>query len=175
MILLWADLRTGQAPRTGCWLDEGAVPSDLASAVALLGGEAWPVNLVLVDDARMEELNREFRDAEGVTDVLSFSYLADTGQGAPDLAAGDRGARRNLWREDAEAEDVVGEIILAPAFVTGRCREEGWPVEAEFALLVVHGCLHLLGWEHDDRNERRLMRELEAEVLGSMGLAHPLG
>ncbi len=143
-----------------------------------LGGEDWVLDLVLVDDSRMSSLNSDYREVPGVTDVLSFSYLDESGDGAPSVAAGSRGARHDLWRErftlEAEAEFVAGEIVLAPAFIVQRCLENDWSQSNELALLTVHGALHILGWEHGDEAQHRLMREEETRVLATCGVEHPL-
>jgi len=150
----------------------------LASLVAPLGAPAWIVNLVPVDDARMEALNGDFRRKPGVTDVLSFSYLLDTGPDAPDLPAKTAGARGDLWVEpgppDATVEEAVGELILAPAFVSARCAENGWDLREELGLLVVHGCLHILGWDHETDSERTAMQAVELDILGGAAMGHPL-
>ena len=146
----------------------------------------WLVNLVLVDDAAMAELNGRYRAADAVTDVLSFSYLETEGLGAPVLAAGDRYAFHDLW-QDAQpgAESITatapepasvlcGEVVMAPCFIAARCREQGWDLAAEVALLVVHGCLHLLGWEHADEQAREAMQTAESALLERCGIPHPL-
>lgn len=145
-----------------------------------LGPALWRVDVVLVDDAEMTGLNGGYRGAEGPTDVLSFSYLtdADPGGGDPGAGAGVRGARLDLWPDPLEARDgpepLVGEVVLAPGFITARCREQGWAFDQEMALLVVHGCLHILGWEHDDDADRAAMMAVESSVLRGCGLPHPL-
>ena len=146
-------------------------------ALAQLTGPAdWKVDLVLVDDEAMAGLNTRWRGDDGTTDVLSFSYLEREGSGTADLAAGDAESACDLWlaAEGAGDAGVVGELVLAPAFVEGRCREQGWNPEHEWALLVVHGCLHLLGWEHGDDESRRAMQEREASILARHDLPHPL-
>ncbi len=147
--------------------------SRLAAAV---GPSEWRVDVVLVEDGAMTVLNGRYRGAAEVTDVLSFSYLEESGTGRPDLAAGRQDARRDLWRSGpvAGVEEPVGEVLVAPEFVARRCRERGWSVEHEMALLVVHGLLHVLGWEHAEEADRADMRAREAEILGRCGLPHPL-
>ncbi len=172
MIMNLIDRRNLDRNPTGCWVDGAGIPPALSAVVAGLGGRDWPVNLVLADDGEVAALNRRYREKEGVTDVLSFSYLLEDGRDEPDLASGIRGAAKDLWRE--QPPDVVGEVILAPGFVSERCRREQWSLEPEFTLLVVHGCLHLLGWDHEDPAGLRVMRSLESELLTSMGLSHPL-
>ena len=149
--------------------------------VASLGLSDWLVDLVLADDSAMAELNRSFRDVPEVTDVLSFSYLLRAGGSKPDLAEGDGEARCDLWLDPLESNQpdlaalrMVGEVILAPEFVTTRCRDRGWLLDQEIPLLVVHGCLHLLGWEHDQEQECQAMQTLESRLLAGVGLPHPL-
>lgn len=146
--------------------------------VASLGHREWTFDLVLVGDAVMQDLNGRFRGQDRVTDVLSFSDLsggtAEEGR-APDLAAGEAGAWCDLWRDGPGfAEAPVGEVILAPDFIVARCRANGWPLETEIPMLVVHGCLHLLGWDHMEEEQARAMRRLETRCLAACGLAHPL-
>ena len=177
MIIRLVDRRTGGRRGRPDFALEGPWPH-LGRLVEGLGVEDWHVDLVLVDDRAIAELNGDFRGKPEVTDVLSFSYLEDEGPDDPHLAAYDAGARKNLWWADPPAvegrPEAVGEIILAPAFVADRCGRKGWPVEAEIPLLVVHGCLHILGWEHDEESDREAMRDVEQDLLGAAGLEHPL-
>lgn len=152
----------------------------LSAMVSGVGRQDWTVDLVLVDDEAMTDLNRGYRHAEGVTDVLSFSYLEGVGTGVCDLAAGDGCAQGDLWLEstvaDAETEvgPVAGEVILAPGFITRRCLENGWSLEHEVPMLVVHGLLHILGWDHADDTETMAMQAVEQEILSGAGLPHPM-
>lgn len=139
------------------------------------GREEWEVGLAWIEDEAMADLNLRYRNVSGPTDVLSFSYLEEAGEGEPDLAGGDRGARGDLWTgSDCVPGEPVGEIVIAPRFVENRCRRNGWPVRAEFALLVVHGLLHVMGWEHAEPEETAAMREHEAVRLAREGVVHPL-
>lgn len=170
------DRRLRPDPDDGPFADGKA----LEQLVRPLGRADWVANLVLVDDDEMSILNGEYRRTGGVTDVLSFSYLLTAGEGEPDLPADERGAACDLWLDDLQGVDdgeggrQAGELVLAPGFVTGRCLEHGWPVEHEAPLLVVHGCLHLLGWGHETEALRRRMQQREAELLATANLPHPL-
>ncbi|MHB8079033.1 MAG: rRNA maturation RNAse YbeY, partial [Candidatus Krumholzibacteriia bacterium] len=75
----------------------------LARLAEPAGGAAWPVDVVLVDDAEIAALNRQWRGCDEVTDVLSFSYLLAEGEGAPALRAGVRHAATGLWRDPGDA------------------------------------------------------------------------
>jgi probable rRNA maturation factor len=160
--------------------DAWRITTELWELLQAVGGPAgrpdWPLDWVLVDDDQMAGLNARYRGVDGITDVLSFSYLAAEGEGKPQLTGGQLHAARDLWRDavEAVAETAVGEIVLAPAFVAARCRERGWFFADELALLTAHGILHVLGWEHGDEVAARTMRIHEAELLRTVGLAHPM-
>jgi probable rRNA maturation factor len=153
----------------------GASWSRLGRLAGQIGGSDWPVDVVLVADDMMSGLNRRYRDGEGVTDVLSFSYLESEGTGPADLVSGTGLAPHDLWCPvENERSGAVGELVLAPAFIGGRCRENGWPVAEEIPLLVVHGCLHLLGWDHMEPAAQNAMQAVETTLLAGEGLSHPL-
>jgi probable rRNA maturation factor len=148
----------------------------LAELVEPLGRAEWVLNLVLVDDPVMADLNARWYGGEGVTDVLSFTYLEAEGSDAPHLAAGEGEAAGDLWVAPGDASPAVtaGEVILAPDYVADRCAQEGWDLRSEWSLLVVHGALHVLGWEHGTPGARAAMQRREAAVLDRLGVAHPL-
>jgi probable rRNA maturation factor len=162
------------------WLG-GVGPTGILTCLAgRLGRPRWTADLVLVDADTMAAVNEKFRQVPGVTDVLSFSYLEETGPGEPDLTAGQGHAFTNLWLDTLSSGQengtvpTVGEIILAPSYVAERCLRQGWSLEHENALLVVHGLLHLLGWDHADAEQTEAMRAIEEAILAACGLPHPL-
>jgi probable rRNA maturation factor len=157
-----------------------AAPTLLAALVARLGRPHWELNLVLVDDEAMADLNVRYHGSAGATDVLSFSYLEAEGPAAEQLASGEAGAARTLYlpRETGPSPEddppLAGEVVVAPRFIGERCRRENWDLQLELAMLLVHGALHILGWDHEEAAPRRRMRELEAAELARQGLGHPL-
>lgn len=176
MILNLVDRRTGADGASQEF--HGERWQRLVRLVAGLGAAAWAVDVVLVDDEGMADLNQRFRNKSGVTDVLSFSYLEFTGPGQPDLAAGEHHAAVDIWAPagpaDADTGAAMGELVLAPGFVGARCLANDWPLGDEIPLLIVHGCLHLMGWDHEDPVEGRQMQDHEVDLLAAEGLAHPL-
>ncbi len=149
---------------------------DLEAMAAELGRPEWHLELAWIEDDEMSKLNITFREHEGVTDVLSFTNLVQEGSGPAVLNAGDSGAAHDLWweAEDALEAASAGEIALAPRYVERCCHENDWSYGDELALLVVHGMLHLLGWEHRTEQETAEMRVAEKAILGRMGRRHPI-
>ena len=169
--------RPDTEPQQPRWNRDGPLWSLLEKLCAPLGAPDWLAHLVLVGDDLMAQLNRQWRGRDAATDVLSFSYLEQNGAGAPAVAAAGGYAFSDLWL-DLQAtggpEPTVGEIVIAPRLVDRRCRELQVDLVAEIALLTVHGGLHLLGWQHDDAQQRHRMQAIETELLGRHGLQHPL-
>ncbi len=178
MIINLIDRRNKPVAREGA-LDINAQLKSLRELGGRIGKKNWVLNLVLVDDAEMVELNATYRGKEGVTDVLSFSYLMTAEDGKPDLKQGQCFAPANLLLDPMtcgtdEDDGAVGEVILAPCFIAERCEREQWNPNNEIALLVVHGCLHILGWDHEDDFAREVMQVTEEGILADSGYPHPM-
>jgi len=180
VILRWVERQTPPDVAGFDWFGKGFRSELLAGLVGPLGQPEWTVDVVLVNDEDMADLNEDFRKTPGVTDVLSFSYLQDTGSGQPDLVGGRGCAFTNLWLDtpsvshENDSSQAVGEVVIAPWFVAERCRLKGWSLEHEVPLLVVHGILHILGWDHASEEETMAMQAVEKEILAAGGMPHPL-
>ena len=106
------------------------------------------VGLVVSDDETQRDLNRRYRGLDEPTDILSF------GHELPDFVTPPDGVRR------------LGEVILSYPTAERQAQEAGRSVQEEAAHLVVHGLLHLLGYDHESPEDERLMRTREEELLG---------
>jgi probable rRNA maturation factor len=111
---------------------------------------AYRVTLAFTDDAEMRALNRTWRGRDSATNVLSFP--ADGTIGEPDF---------------------LGDVVLAFETTLKEAREQGIPLDDHVSHLVVHGVLHLLGFDHADDTEAERMEELERRALASLGIADP--
>lgn len=108
------------------------------------------LTLVLTDDDHLRALNREFLSKDAPTDVLSFP--ADE----PDPETGRR---------------YLGDVIVSVERAESQAEGGGHPLEAELQLLVVHGILHLLGYDHAAVDEKTNMWAIQAEVLERIGVS----
>ena len=119
----------------------------LVDALRELGRPAATVSLVLTGDEEIRALNRDYRDADAPTDVLSFPMAAP---GAL------RGPSRPVF---------LGEIYISVDTARAQARAGRRPLAREVAHLAVHGLLHLLGHDHPTAAARRRMAALEARLL----------
>jgi len=116
--------------------------------------------VILVSPSQMARYNREFMDREGPTDVLAFP-LQDLEPGrAPAHTAN-------------QPPLSLGDVFLCPAEIRRHAATEGVPFEDYLYLLVVHGVLHLLGYDHGDDAEADLMERREEELLEMIGREAP--
>lgn len=125
------------------------------------------VSILLVDDRQIHQLNRQYRGVDAPTDVLSFPMLEfdDDEQGSRDLQAALNEAGR-----DGQAV-VLGDIVLSMERAQQQAHEYGHSFFREVGYLIVHGMLHLLGYNHEQGHQRIVMRQKEEHVMGMLGLS----
>jgi probable rRNA maturation factor len=133
-------------------------------ALATMADERLPdateVGLTLVDEPAMAALNQTHMAKTGPTDVLSFP-LEDLTPGLP-LEVAEEGP-----------PPFLGDVIICPSVVARNAAAEQVPFEDEMALMVVHGLLHLLGYDHVVDAEAEYMEQREREVLAGLGRVRP--
>ncbi|MGI9197017.1 MAG: rRNA maturation RNase YbeY [Candidatus Nanopelagicales bacterium] len=112
------------------------------------------LSIALVDEDEMTRLHVEWMDEPGPTDVLSFPMDG--------LTPGDPGA--------PPVSGVLGDVILCPAVALRQAEQAGHPVGDELALLLTHGVLHLLGYDHAEPEEHARMFALQDELLSAWRL-----
>ena len=147
-------------------VDLSDVPEELrapvAAALDAVGVEEGHLAVEIVDAARIQELNREHRGKDEPTDVLSFPIDAEpepTGR-VPDAGGGGPGEAPL-----PEIPQLVGDIVICPAVAARNALEHEASFDDELALLVVHGVLHLRGWDHVLDEEAEEMEARERELL----------
>ncbi|MQT12694.1 rRNA maturation RNase YbeY [Rhizobiales bacterium Sp-1] len=112
---------------------------------------ASELTVAFADDARVRELNRDFRAKDKPTNVLSFPAPAMPGEGPV----------------------FLGDVVLARETVAREAEIDGKPLDHHIRHLVVHGFLHLLGYDHEDDEEAEVMEGLETRILAHLGIADP--
>lgn len=126
-------------------------------ALFVLNHEGQPqnteVSISFVDDETITRLNREYRDKEGPTDVLSFEC-----DGADD--------EDELFSEFPGDEPIyeIGDIVIAVDVAERQCGEYGTTFPEEIEILLVHGLLHLCGYDHMTDEDAAVMEPLEAKI-----------
>jgi len=112
----------------------------------------YEVSLVFTDSEAVKQLNRDYRKVDETTDVLAFYMLPQKGTDSS-FALPPDGVTR------------LGEVIISYPQAVAQAKEYGHSAERELALLVIHGMLHLLGYDHEEPEEESEMREREREFL----------
>ena len=145
----------------GAWRSLGA---DLERLVAAAAEAAWAaepargaegpaeVSVLLADDETVRALNRRHRGIDRPTNVLSFPIGAAAGGGQPRM---------------------LGDVVLADGVVLREAEAQGKTVPEHLSHLVVHGVLHLLGYDHEAEPDAETMESLEVRTLAGLGIPNP--
>ena len=133
----------------------------LAQVTPELGNPRLSTSLLFTSDAEIHALNREWRQRDKPTNVLSFPMLA----------------REELLALPAEGPpELLGDVALAHETCAREAAEKGVPLEHHAAHLIVHGLLHLAGYDHEaSEAEAEAMEALETKALAICGIADPYG
>ena len=139
-------------------------------ALAVLDSENCPyesqVNLLLTDNEGIHAINKEFREMDRPTDVLSFPMLNYTTPG--DFAFLDDEDSDDFNPDTGEA--LLGDIVISVEKVYEQAESFGHSVEREYAFLITHSMLHLFGYDHMEEDEAKVMEEKQKEILNQMNI-----
>lgn len=120
--------------------------------------ENFEISVLIVDNNFIKELNKNYRNVNKETDVLSFPIFEfKNGKLLEDIVI-------------MEDEIPLGDIVISIEKAAQQAEEFGHSLEREVAYLTVHSVLHLLGFDHVGDDDRKVMREYEEQILQSMGL-----
>jgi probable rRNA maturation factor len=160
------------APRVHGADEQDAVPVEMMRWVRLaehvLVAERAPadvqMSVVFVDPATMADLNHRYMDARGPTDVLAFPLEDEIPVGRyPDEGGRGPGASG----DPPEPPLAIGDVVVCPEIARAQAEEHGVALDDELALLVVHGTLHLFGYDHAEPDDATRMQRRERELLAS--------
>ena len=109
------------------------------------------LSIVIADEAQSQQLNNDYRGKDKPTNVLSFEFEAPPGIDIP----------------------LVGDLIICPAIVLAEAIEQEKTFHDHFGHMVIHGCLHLLGFDHIKDEDANEMESIEKQLLADLGIADP--
>jgi probable rRNA maturation factor len=104
-----------------------------------------PLNVIFVDDAEIHRLNKTYRHKDQPTDVLSFSFIGD---------------------KDPNPDSTLGEIYISVPTAKKQAPHYGNTLEKELQKLLVHGTLHVFGYDHEKESDYKKMSAMENKILG---------
>ena len=107
----------------------------------ILKEQKGTINIVFLDSDSIQKLNNDYRKKDSPTDVLSFHYFENFS---------------DLW-----ADDIAGEIVLSVSHIVSQWKEYGLWEEKEFYKLIIHSLLHILGYDHEDDEDYKIMHDFE--------------
>lgn len=116
-----------------------------------LGVKDSIVSVTFIDNAEIHKINKEYRGVDRETDVISFAFLEDETDPEMDI-------------------DNLGEIYISLEKAHSQAKEYGHSFKRELSFLLVHGLLHLLGYDHMTQEEEKEMFSLQEEILSSLNI-----
>jgi probable rRNA maturation factor len=146
----------------------------LRLAGELEGVTVGEVALTFVDDEAIQELNKQYRDLDKPTDVLSFA-MSEFGEDEIQInyedneLNGDEGSQDEETASEAFIEPL-GDIIISVPRAIAQAEDYGHSVERELGFLFVHGFLHLIGYDHQSEEEEKIMFAKQEDILQKAGL-----
>lgn len=121
------------------------------------------VSIVLTGDDEIQTLNRDYREQDQPTNVLAFPALDD-----PSVLSA-----KSQDQSSDQPPILLGDVIIAVGVVQREAAQQNKPLSDHFSHLVVHGILHLVGYDHMTDDDAQDMETLETDVLAGLGIANP--
>ena len=116
------------------------------------------VSITLTTPDNIHKINKQYRDVDRETDVLSFPMFEKTE------------LDEKIKKQEFLHEDVLGDIIISVQKVEEQAKEYGHSFERELSYMVVHGFYHLMGYDHIEEKDKIIMRPKEENVLSKLGI-----
>ncbi|MBR3133503.1 MAG: rRNA maturation RNase YbeY [Clostridia bacterium] len=119
-----------------------------------LSEKNYYINFILTTPDEIQKINNEFRKINKATDVLSFPMFE----------------KEEIFSKPDEIREVLGDIVISIEKVKEQADEYGHSFERELSYMVVHGFYHLMGYDHIEQEEKKVMREKEENVLEKLNV-----
>lgn len=129
------------------------------------------VNLLLTDDEGIREFNRQYRNIDAPTDVLSFPMIGFEKEA--DFSVVEK--EEEDYFDPDSGELILGDIIISTDRVKEQAVKYGHSLKREFAFLTAHSLLHLCGYDHMTERERAVMEEKQEKILSDLGITREAG
>ncbi len=146
-----ADIDIQYASKAADLPDEDMINLWVNAALQSIDEQNPELTIRIVDEVEAQQLNEKWRQRSYPTNVLSFPFDSPPGINIP----------------------LLGDIIICAAVVKHEAAEQQKSVESHWAHMIIHGCLHLLGYDHIDDYEANIMENLEIDILHSLGYSNP--
>ncbi len=124
-------------------------------------------SITFTDDVQVQELNRTYRHIDKPTNILSFPFA----EGDDDPMEGIPEECRAELEEELGGE--IGDLVVSVETMEREAKEQNKSLEEHLAHLIIHGCLHLIGYDHIEDAEAEVMEGLEIKALASLGYRNP--
>ena len=133
--------------QTECSIDSETLENQIKIILPLLNCQNKELSILLTDDKKIRELNKQYRNKNITTDVLSFSQIEG--------------------EEDELEHNLLGDIVISISTAMRQSSEHNLSIDEEIVLLLIHGILHLLGFDHERSDEDDVyMKEKTSELFG---------
>ncbi|MBQ6314907.1 MAG: rRNA maturation RNase YbeY [Mogibacterium sp.] len=164
MVIFYSDESNKLTPEITALMEKAAVTAldmEFGEALREAGTSAEQcdaeISVTVVDGEEIRELNRDYRGIDRVTDVLSFPQYDDYEELEDELAEGG-------------AAVLIGDVVLCYDRAVSQAEEYGTGIVRETVYLFTHSILHLMGYDHEDEEERAVMRKREEEIMEAIGV-----
>lgn len=154
---------------------------DLAKIISAMAQNSGTIGVRVTDEREVRELSRRYAGKDAATDVLSFSYL-EQGEGLSVKGEGVSVKRKALSVKDEEylpqpstlnpQPSELGDIVISAEHIKSQAQAAGTSEETEFVLLLLHGVLHLLGYDHQTLKQQARLDELQRATMQQLGLGY---
>ncbi|KAJ2744984.1 hypothetical protein GGI20_002521 [Coemansia sp. BCRC 34301] len=135
------------------WLPLRSIRHQISQLMSCSGYTNWDIGVHFVDNNRIQELNRVYRNKDKPTDILSFPFHQVS---TPEV---------DLPKTNVEDDMNLGDMFLSVPYILENCKQANEPVSRRLPVLLTHGICHLMGYDHESDSDFKIMSQREDEIL----------